>query len=215
MYARTIAEQDLNFQVSGKLWRRSLVMRDVETGTLWSHLLGRGMEGKHIDYQLETIPSAMTTWNDWKQRHPDTTLLGMSRTARRYLEEAWSQPSQFVFGLLLGAGKPAPAVGLEKLQKDKVVSVKVDDIFFVVTHSKAGGSVQAFDSRIDDKKLTFQASDGEAEQISDAESGSTWDVVTGKAVGGPLKGKQLTPVSGTISFTRAWRAFFPDDPIVN
>ena len=40
MYAREAKGQTLTFQVSGMLWKRSLVMRDIETGSLWSHLLG-------------------------------------------------------------------------------------------------------------------------------------------------------------------------------
>ena len=46
MYARTVEERELTLQVSGMLWQRSLVMRDLETGTLWSHLMGKAMEGE-------------------------------------------------------------------------------------------------------------------------------------------------------------------------
>ena len=46
MYASQVEEQTLTFAVSGMLWKRSLVMVDSETKTLWSHLLGKAMRGK-------------------------------------------------------------------------------------------------------------------------------------------------------------------------
>jgi hypothetical protein len=49
VYATNVDKQKLTFCVSGQLWNRSLVMMDLETKSLWSHLLGRGMQGKHKD----------------------------------------------------------------------------------------------------------------------------------------------------------------------
>ena len=45
MYARKVGDQVLTLQVSGKLWNRSLVIRDIETESLWSHILGKCMDG--------------------------------------------------------------------------------------------------------------------------------------------------------------------------
>jgi len=212
VYASSVKEKKLTFQVSGYLWRRSLIMRDLETGTLWSHLLGRAMRGELKDMQLETIPASMTTWANWKARHPKTSLLAMTRTVDRYTEAAWEQPKSYVFGLLLGSGNPAPAVSLERLQRDRIVTFKVGEEVFVATHDAEGGSVQAFTTTTDEKTLTFSAS-GER-QMKDAETGSEWNPVTGEAFSGPMKGKALTPISGTISFLKAWEVFHPDEIVV-
>ena len=33
------------------------------------------MEGKHLDRQLEVVPSVQTTWAEWKKAHPGTQVL--------------------------------------------------------------------------------------------------------------------------------------------
>ena len=53
----------------------ALVMYDRETDTLWSQFLGRAVEGPLNDTELELVPSEITSWGDWKSRHPDTLLL--------------------------------------------------------------------------------------------------------------------------------------------
>jgi len=212
VYARKVQGKELTFQVSGKLWQRSLVMRDLETETLWSHLLGRGMQGELEDVELETFPAAMTTWGEWKERHPKTTLLAMPRTVREYDEGQWEDPDRFVFGILLGFGKPAPAVGLKRLQQKEIVMVLAGEINLVVTFLEEGGSVQAFYTMMDNQSLTFH-SEGDR-KMKDEETGSEWDRISGEAVSGSMKGKKLKPVSGTISFRKAWEAFYPDDKIL-
>ena len=212
MYDRTIKKQDLTFQVSGMLWNRSLVMRDLETKTLWSHLLGRGMKGTHKDVQLEMIPASMTTWSDWKKRHPQTSLLAMPRTSRRYLDKAWENPRSFVFGIPLGIGKPAPAVTFEKLQTDQVVMLQIGKESLVVTYQGNGGSIQAFHNKLNNELLTFSSvRDG---FMKDKQTGSEWNVVTGQAISGKYKGTRLIEIPGTVSYNRAWRIFHPDDQVI-
>ena len=88
MYAAEINEhkERLVFQVSGKLWQRSLVMRDLQTGSLWAHLLGECMEGPLKGKTLTPIPAAITSWKEWKTAHPNTTVLSLKRSAKRSQE---------------------------------------------------------------------------------------------------------------------------------
>jgi hypothetical protein len=65
----------LNFIVSGKLWRNSLIMQDQETGSLWSHVTGECLEGEYVGTQLEMIPVVQTTWQEWSKDHPGTRVL--------------------------------------------------------------------------------------------------------------------------------------------
>ena len=98
MYVRELDERTLTFQVSGKLWMRSLVMMDVETKTEWAHLLGEGMTGQLKGKTLKPLITDMVTWDAWKAQHPDTTVLNMSRTSRNYVREFYRDPARFVFG---------------------------------------------------------------------------------------------------------------------
>ncbi len=86
VYARTVADTDLTLIVSGKLWRNSMIMMDEETGSLWSHVTGKCLEGEHAGTVLEVVPSVQTTWAEWRDDHPDTRVLAKSEaiTSSRY-----------------------------------------------------------------------------------------------------------------------------------
>ncbi|HSR32601.1 MAG TPA: DUF3179 domain-containing (seleno)protein [Anaerolineae bacterium] len=46
--------------------------------------------------------------------------------------------------------------------------------------------------------------------MTDAETGSTWDGLTGQAIGGPLIGKRLARVKSTASFWFGWKDWYPE-----
>jgi len=75
VHARVIGDQTLTLLVSGKLWRNSLVMQDLETGTLWSHITGEALEGELAGAHLEILPSVQTTWAEWRAANPDGLVL--------------------------------------------------------------------------------------------------------------------------------------------
>ena len=78
MYARQVADRTLTLLVSGKLWRNSLIMQDLETETLWSHVTGEALDGELVGRYLEIIPAVHTTWAEWRAEHPETLLLKKS-----------------------------------------------------------------------------------------------------------------------------------------
>lgn len=80
MYDRQVAGQTLSFGVSGKLYRNSLIMYDRETETLWSHLLGAGVDGELAGTRLETIPAFFGEWGAWKALHPGSLALSPARS---------------------------------------------------------------------------------------------------------------------------------------
>lgn len=86
VYARALAGRKLTFIVSGKLWRNSLIMQDLETGTLWSHVSGEALEGPLKGETLAPLPSVQTRWADWIAAHPESEVLRKSEavSASRY-----------------------------------------------------------------------------------------------------------------------------------
>ncbi|MCP4885719.1 MAG: DUF3179 domain-containing protein [Planctomycetaceae bacterium] len=81
MYVRELEQQTLTLRVSVKLWMRSLVTSDLETGTAWSHLLGRGMSGQLEGKVLKPLFSDMLTWSAWRERFPSSKVLELPRMA--------------------------------------------------------------------------------------------------------------------------------------
>lgn len=82
VYARTLGGKTFTFQVSGKLWRNSLIMQDRETGSSWSHVTGRAIDGKAKGAQLEKLDAIETTWGLWYEAYPETTVLEKSEEVK-------------------------------------------------------------------------------------------------------------------------------------
>jgi len=73
--------QERTFGVSGKLWHGVLVLYDRESGTYWTQLDGRAIQGPDTGQRLEHVPSVFTTWAEWKAAHPATIVLEKSAEA--------------------------------------------------------------------------------------------------------------------------------------
>ena len=64
----------LTFRVAG-LWRRNMLMRDLETGTIWQQVTGEALAGPLAGRALEMLPGELTTWAAWRGDHPGTTAV--------------------------------------------------------------------------------------------------------------------------------------------
>jgi hypothetical protein len=75
-----------------------------------------------------------------------------------------------------------------------------------IAASRDVGAAVAFAPTVDGRALTFAA---RGDDIVDAETGSTWDLL-GSAVAGPLAGRRLEPIVSGNHFWFAWAAFRPE-----
>ena len=73
MYAATVNGKRLHFYPEA-VWRRNMIMRDKETGTLWQHATGEALIGPLKGTQLEILGGSLMNWGEWKLEHPNTTL---------------------------------------------------------------------------------------------------------------------------------------------
>ena len=210
MYARKVEEQSLTFVVSGMLWNRSLVMMDRETESLWSHILGRAMQGDLEGTELESLPSVMTTWGTWKREHPETTVLNLSRTKDRFTRAFYEDLSAFVYGWVLG--RQAYHCGFEVLQAHPVLNLDFDGWSVLVTYDPESTAVQMLNRQVEGRKFFFEAEGKHL--MRDQETGSVWNRNTGVALEGPLKGRHLAHEIGMMSYKRAWDVFHADSRAV-
>jgi hypothetical protein len=185
---------------------RSLVMSDVETNSQWAHLLGRAMAGPLTGKTLEPIISEMVTWKQWKEKHPDTSVLNLSRTSERYSAEFRRDPTRFVYGFKVN-GKPW-ALPLDQMVGRTMLDFEVDDQRLLATFDPVGNVTRLFDPVIDDRPLDFERID--ADTIRDRQTRSRWDISRGEAVAGPLRGQSLPAYLGIMSYRKAWFDFHPD-----
>ncbi len=187
------------------LWNRSLVMYDVETKSNWSHILGRAMDGEMKGTRLEMLPSEMTTWDGWRKAHPDTTVLNLSRTHQGFTKDFYKDPAAWVYGWSVGRNQYH--AGMEALAKDPVWNVETGGDTLLVVFDPTSTLAQLYSRRVRSRTLSFSAAgDG---RMKDSETGSIWEMSTGSAVSGTLKGNRLEQRLGMLSYRRAWNDFYP------
>ena len=69
MYAAEIDGQRLTFHAEA-VWRRNMIIRDDETGTLWQHATGEALAGPFKGTFLPLLGGERTTWHNWRTRYP-------------------------------------------------------------------------------------------------------------------------------------------------
>jgi hypothetical protein len=187
------------------LWNRSLVMEDVETKSLWSHLLGKAMAGQLKGKTLKPIVSEMTTWGDWKKQHPTTTVLNMSRTTDRYKPQAFERLQKFVVGFQ--ANGQVYSIPFKRLSTEKIISLDVEGESLLATYDEKSAVARLYSRKIDNRTYTFTHKDN---RLVDQETNSEWNPSTGAAVSGPSKGKVLPQQVVIVSYKSPWESFHPE-----
>jgi hypothetical protein len=164
----------LRFQVSGMLWRNSLIMVDRETGTWWSHVTGEALEGDLAGESLQIVPSTQTTWGEWRRAHPDTEVLVkpgevLDSRYREYFDDPgrtglfrsrWLEERMPGKTLVWGArtGVHAAAITDRAVASDGIASFDLGGERLVAVFGADGG-VRAFAARTGDHELTLVRDD--------------------------------------------------------
>jgi hypothetical protein len=224
VYSRIINGEEHTFGVSGKLIRNVLVMYDRETNTLWSQLLGEAVAGPLESTRLEFLPAVMTTWEDWREMHPDTLAIvkGYFGNQDPYFSYYYSESAgvigstnfddrlgtkEFVIGV--DVDEEAVAFPFSVLNEEPVVNYEISELALVVSFDPQTGAGAVWERTLADGSTLEFASMGES-MMRDLETGSLWDGLSGQAVSGDLEGEILTRVKSTQSFWFGWVDFHPD-----
>lgn len=226
MYSREIDGREFTFGVSGKLIMNVLVMYDRQTGSLWSQLLGRAVEGEMTGTELEFLPSVMTTWEDWRSRHPETVALRKSAFAggdpyasyyrsgsAGVIGQAVDDNRLYIKQFVIGVEHDGAAVAFPftVLNDEPVVNTRVGELDVLVVFNTETGTGVVFDRRVDGEPLTFRQREGL--MLEDEMTGSRWNGISGEAIEGPLSGTVLQRVKSTSSFWFGWKDFFPQTAV--
>ena len=228
MYSRIINGEEHTFGVSGKLIMNALVMYDHQTNTLWSQFLRKGVRGELAGTELEVVPVTQTTWQTWKELHPDTLALDKQGRYSRDSYRGYYQDSRAgVIGETLDDDRLASkemVLGVDidgstkaypffKLSDSPVVNDTVGDFNTLVYFDDASGTALVYDREIDGNPLTFRL-EGEPNGILtilvDEQTNSRWMAFNGTAIEGELKGRTLDRALSHLSFWFAWKDWNPD-----
>jgi hypothetical protein len=218
VYHRTVNEQVFTFGVSGKAAMNASVMYDHETESLWGQVMGRAIEGPLTGTSLEFLTATQTTWQEWLQTHPVTTVLDDTQD-----EQILATSAADPMTLLLNTRRLLPEyiiglVGQREivvypfgvLQKERVVNDELEGQPIVVFFDPATGTGTVWERPIQDgKPLTFTPVAESGFTVKDEQTGSRWSGLGGQAEAGPLTGQQLTRVPARYSFGTGWLDAYP------
>lgn len=183
-------------------------MGDKETGSEWSHILGTAQAGPLKGQQLTIVPSSMTDWKSWLHQHPDTTVTMIERSAAGFETSMLLRPKKFGIGLVHSGNSRLWLY--DDLRKNAVVNDQLDELALVV-HFDANSSTPHIWNRETDKgALRF---DSGPKGVTDIVTGSTWNLQTGLATEGELKGIRLRALPGVVTFRSAWMRFHTDSTV--
>ncbi len=217
------AQRDYAYRFQG--WCRGALVVEGVDGTLWYALSGIAFQGPRKGQKLARIPSMTTDWGYWLMLHPESTtydLFDGKRYETATLPSKLSSEARDTMGMvdwrmaplvqILGVevGDETLAVPLTGLAERACVPAELRGQSFTVFWYGPTGTAVAYRNEIDGKRYTFDADplSPETAPFKDRETGTRW-TLAGRAVDGPLKGRELDWVSSVQCRWYAWVAQYP------
>jgi len=210
------------FGTSGLLYRSNKLMYDTETNSLWNQFTGKPVIGPLTGSGIELTvrPVAISSWQDWRRRHPDTKVLSLDTGHKRdyrpgtaygayysspflmfpaMLKDDRLSAKVYVFALRDAAGEKVWP--LSAFADDTVINDRVGARDVVLIGELSTRTVRAYDGGGRD----FTAVDGQPDRV--VSGGETW-TVTEDALVGPGS-ERLPRLAGHVAYWFAWQSFKP------
>ena len=228
---------ETTFGTSGFLYRSNKIMYDRETFSLWNQETGQPVIGELADsgIQLNFFPTLLTTWGEWTDEHPDTTVLaldtGVSQPGRYFPEDnpnatyyeyfntpgtmfpVWIRDDSLeakdvVLGVNVGEAQKAYPVSV--LQVERVVNDTLGETNVVVLGSEISQAAKAYERGDQEfSRVEGDTSTGVPMKLVD-QNGHVWDVTEEALVNAADSSLTLPRIPTHSSFWFGWYAFYPD-----
>ena len=216
-------QKDYGYNFHG--WKNGVMIVKGPDGSLWSALSGVCFEGAKKGQRLKRIPSMVTDWGYWMMLHPESTAYDLF-DGKKYsvtpLPSKMSEYAKQTMGTVDRRLEPdVPVMGIEVADRRKAYPLKsagkracfndsVGNQKVAIFWYEATQTAVAFSRELDGRTLTFYADpvSPESAPIKDRETGTRW-TLAGRAVDGPLRGKELNWINSVQCRWYAWVAEFP------
>ena len=201
-------------------------MYDHQTTTLWSGVTGEALEGPLAGQRL-TIHTAVpkVRWRDWQVAYPHSQVLTVRGAQDAEYDPYASYHSSAQAGLfppghidtqlpskalVMGVrlSDQARAYPLDLFAQTTVVTDQVAGTDLVIYRDPASEASAVYERRVHGQLLSFTPG-AMWTLLQDTTTGSTWDIVSGTAVDGPLTGTMLRRVPHMTIYWFAWADFYP------
>lgn len=224
----SVFPKDYGYEFHG--WRRGVMVVKGPDGTLWSALSGRAIDGPKQGQQLERLPSLTTRWDYWMMLHPESTTYdlfdgekyavtelptAMAAEAKRSMGEVDDRLPPLAMVLGVRIGDATMAFPLDQLGERACLVDEIGGRYNVaVFWYGPTRSAVSFSAVLDERKFDFYADDDSPETapIKDKQTETRW-TLAGRAIDGPMKGRELRWVDGVQCRWYAWVAEYPTTEI--
>ena len=240
MYSGIVNGEPTTFGTSGLLYRSNKVMYDRATRSLWNQFIGEPVIGPLADSGIRQpfFPSVVTTWGEWWDEHPDTTVLAQDTgiypaefyvtetdpraiyysyfTSEEVMFPVWLRDETFdpkatVVGL--SVGESAKAYAVRDLRDARLVNDTVGGLNVVVAaspESQAGRIYERGD-------LTFAPVDEDSPDPAPTalvdDTGARWNVTEEALVAEADPSHRLPRIPSITSFWFGWYQYHPETEI--
>ena len=229
LYETTYKGTNYQIGTSGFLYRSNKLMYDKATQSLWSTLEGEPvigpLVGKGISLEYRSVVT--TTWGEWKQRHPETSVLSIDTGYRRNYDEGNAYKAYFATDDLMftipkidtslknkdeilalrleDAPSENLAISSKFLKKNKLYQSKIGTVPFVVFTDRSGAH-RVFKS----EGIIFSDYDGLSTAIDD--KGNSWSLQ--EEIMTSTSGEQLQRFPSYNAFWFGYKAAYPDTKLI-
>lgn len=205
-------------------------MRDEETGTWWQQVSGEAVSGPLKGKRLTQVYHDEISFATWKQERPAGRVLKPDeRVAADYEPADWEEryknfpvvvpadPADTLAQRALVAGiklnGEAKAYPYSKIEQQYLIPDSLGGMPLMVVMNVDKKSVRAFERIIDSKAIEFtRKADSKSIILIDKETNSEWDF-SGKAISGPMAGKQLKKIYVLNDYWFDWKIYNPNTSV--
>lgn len=206
----------------------NMTFADRETGTRWQQETGEAIDGTLRGRRLDIYPFLITTWKEWRERHPKTRVMEPVPGFEEMYENMWraiqartpgragppadrirrEDPRLPAYERVIGleAGGTKRAYPLEVLKKELVVNDRLGSELVLLIYTPRSDTVTVFSRNLAGRTLSFEMRPQSGDLI-DVQTGSRWNAY-GEGVEGELRGSRLKALIGMPQFWWAWAAFY-------
>lgn len=219
------------FGVSGLLYNANLILYDRKTGSNWSQLKLKCVNGSLKGDEPVLVNVIETNWITWKTLYPNTKVLsretGFSRNYGNYPYGDYKTNQNFFIFTASPSNNALP-------NKERIYAIMDGDVakvyqfqtflggkaikelfrgkeYLVVGNEKI---INSFELNASQLSLTFEFSFTNGQQFFKDNEGNKWSVF-GKAFEGPRTGEVLKTSKSVVSYWFAIASFYPNPEIYN
>ena len=224
------------FGTSGLLYQSNKLMYDRTTNSLWEQFTGEPVVGPLADsgIKLKLLPVVVTTWDEWRTTHPDTTVVDIDTgifPPRAYPAE--SHPDSIYYSyrqredtmfpvatrskmlrtkdqvLGLTFNGQATAYPLTKLLEERVVNDSVGGQDVVVAVAVGAGAARAYERGDNFFSAVPPDETYRTDFVLRDDQGRLWEVREGALVLRDDPDRQLKRLSSQMAYWFGWYSFYP------